>query len=637
METPTFVDIGLKPMWKMLFSIVAVIVPLSCGSLLHAESTPRDAEEIAVLFGDTIIPTTSFGRQVRPINHVAENVTVITREDIDRLQAHNLADVLQFYPGVLPYPMRMQNDLSVPMIQGLPNRQTLITIDGIPLNNGSDGVVDIGFIPTGLLDRIEIVKGPTASVWGRSVGAVINLITQEPNRNRTFSGQITGTMGNKQSDYGDVNFSGFIPKSGTGYFLAATGNQTKGFQQGINSEGRSVYAKLTQDISPTTDISGLFARSSANRDILYAPSQNIRGEIEGASYFAIGKLHHQFAPGSDFDAQLYAYNLQVDTGFFNLAPIPFAIPVPGVKVQSQGIREETEGIQLSYKKSATDYWFTLGVDASIGSLRNSDFSLAPPPHNVRTVSDPYNVAEYISAGFILTEKLTLTGSYRYDWYSHLKDTHSPSLGLIYKITDKTLLRSTWGYGYSLPTVSSGTKEFETLWRAQVGIETNDIPGLWLKLNGFYDHTKNVKLQLKFFDTSPELNHSLTREGCEIEVKTLPVFNTTLGLGYTYAHIYNTDTSSDIKGLPRHHLLLNANYHAHGTDATLFARYINWNGTTSKDQVVWDFLLSQRVLNWQTGNAAITFSARNIFNANQQPSSTFPNPPLRIDAGFLVNF
>jgi hypothetical protein len=54
-------------------------------------------------------------------------------------------------------------------------------------------------------------------------------------------------------------------------------------------------------------------------------------------------------------------------------------------------------------------------------------------------------------------------------------------------------------------------------------------------------------------------------------------------------------------------------------------------------VVWDFLLSQRVLAWQTGNANITFSARNIFNANQQPSSTFPNPPLRIDAGFLVNF
>jgi len=308
-----------------------------------------------------------------------------------------------------------------------------------------------------------------------------------------------------------------------------------------------------------------------------------------------------------------------------------------VNVQSQGIREETEGIQLTYNKSATGYWFTLGVDASMGSLRNSDFSLAPPPRNTRSVKDPYNVAEYISAGFLLTNKLTLTGSYRYDWYSHLKDTHSPSLGLIYKITDKTLLRSTWGYGYSLPTVSSGTTEFETLWRAQVGVETNDIPGVWLKLNGFYDRTKNVKLQLKFFDTAPELNHALTREGFEVEAKTLPLFNMTLGAGYTYAHIYNTDTSADIKGLPRHHLLLNANYRAHGLDATLFARYINWNGTTSRDQVVWDFLLSQRVHHWSTGNASVTFSARNIFNGNQQPSSTFPNPPLRIDAGIKVNF
>jgi len=630
-------DIGRKQIWKTICAMIAAVVLLSRGVALHAESITPDDEATAALFGDTVIPVTSFGRQVRPVNQVAENVTVISRQDIERLQAHSLGDVLQFYPGVLAYPMRMSADISVPMIQGLPNRQTLLTLDGIPLNNGSDGVVDIGIIPTGFLERIEIVKGPAASVWGRSVGAVINLVTKEPNKNRMFSGQVSGTLGTKQSEYGDLNVNGYFPDSGTGYFLAATGNQTKGFQKGIDGNGRSVYAKITQDFGPNTDISGLFARSSANSNMLYIPGQNIRAEYEGASYFGIGKVHHQFAPGSDFDAQIYAYNLAVDTRIYNLKPIPFILPVSGIKVQAQGIREETEGVQLSYKKSASDYWFTLGVDASMGSLRNSDFSLAPPKKNLRSVKDPYNVAEYFSAGYNFSSALTLTGSYRYDWYSHLSDTHSPNIGLIYKITDKTLLRSTWGYGYSLPTTVSGSKEFETLWRAQVGVETNDIRFVWLKVNGFYDRTNNVKLQLKFFDQSAETNHALTREGFEIEAKSIPVFNTSFGLGYTYAHIYNSDTAEDIKGLPRHHLLTSANYRAHGTDASLFARYINWNGTSSKDQVVWDFLLNQRVYSWGLGNASLTFSARNIFNASQQSSTVFVNPPLRIDAGFLVNF
>src|ERR1039457_1368873 len=125
-------------------------------------------EKTAILFGDTIIPPTTFGRQTQLVNQVAENVTVITHEDIERLQAHSLGDVLQFYPGVIAYPYRNSNDMSVPMVQGLPNRQTLITMDGLPLNGLSDGIADIGLVPVNNLDRIEIVEGPAASVWGRS-------------------------------------------------------------------------------------------------------------------------------------------------------------------------------------------------------------------------------------------------------------------------------------------------------------------------------------------------------------------------------------------------------------------------------------------------------------------------------------
>jgi vitamin B12 transporter len=200
-----------------------------------------------------------------------------------------------------------------------------------------------------------------------------------------------------------------------------------------------------------------------------------------------------------------------------------------------------------------------------------------------------------------------------------------------------LFRLTYGNGVSLPTLSSGSDKFETLWRTQIGVETNDIPFLWVKLNGFYDKTNNVKLKLQFFDDSPESNHSLTREGFEVEAKTTPILNTTLGLGYTYTHIFNTEYGTDIQGLPRHHLILSANYRAHGTDASLYARYINWNSPSATDQVVWDFLLSQRLFAWETGNANLTVSILNMTNASQQISPMLTNPPLRAIAGFSVNF
>ena len=114
---------------------LTVIYLFTCNLLCAAEIDQVDDEATAALFGDTVIPVTLFGRQVRSLNHVAENVTIITREDIDRLQAQSLADVLQYYTGVLPYPSRYSFDLSVPMVQGLPNRQTLVTLDGIPFND----------------------------------------------------------------------------------------------------------------------------------------------------------------------------------------------------------------------------------------------------------------------------------------------------------------------------------------------------------------------------------------------------------------------------------------------------------------------------------------------------------------------
>lgn len=624
---------------RLIAASFAIIVFTLAWTPFHAAAeSVSDDELTAAMYGDTVTPPkTTFGRSPRLLSEIAENVTVISKEDIARLQAQTIDDVFQYYPGILPYPSRMSSDLSVPMLQGLPNRQTLVTLDGIPLNNLSDGAVDIGIIPVGFLERIEIVKGPASSVWGRSVGAVINLVTQEPEKNRPVSGRITGSLGTRQTGYGDINLSGGSEKSGTGYFLAATGRQTSGFQKGIDGHGRSIYAKLTQELGIKTDLSALFARTAADRNFLYLPQQNVRGTNEGAAYFGIARLRHRLSSSSDLDASLYFYNLSVDNTFYNLGPMPPFIPISGVKVQSQGIREEIEGLQLAYKKNSSDYWLTIGIDASTSSLRNSDFSLAPPPKNNRKVSHPYNIAEYISGGYTLTKDLTLTASFRYDWYSKLDGTYSPNLGAIYKLDDKTILRATYGYGYSLPTISSGSRTFETLWRIQAGAETNHIPGVWLKANAFYDRTRNVKLQLKFFDQSTEVNKDLTREGFEIEAKTIPVFNTSFGLGYSYTHIFNTDSGSDIPGLPRHHLILNTLYRAHDTDALLVARYINWNNKTAKDSLIWDLLITKKIHLWETGDISLQFSVRNIFGGEQSSTPTFPNPPLRVNGGIQVTF
>ncbi|NBD17969.1 MAG: TonB-dependent receptor [Cyanobacteria bacterium] len=109
---------------------------------------------------------------------VPRSVTVIDREEIEE-QANftqNLGDILgKLVPGFGP--PSFQNRTNVQTLRG---RQAQILVDGVPLR--TNGAVDIQtrFITPSAIERIEVVRGPTAVFGGEAKGGVINIITREP-------------------------------------------------------------------------------------------------------------------------------------------------------------------------------------------------------------------------------------------------------------------------------------------------------------------------------------------------------------------------------------------------------------------------------------------------------------------------
>jgi outer membrane receptor for ferrienterochelin and colicins len=68
-------------------------------------------------------------------------------------------------------------------INGLEGPYTLVLIDGMPIMSALASVYGFNGIPTALVDRIEIVKGPSSTLYGTSaVGGVINVITKRPEK-----------------------------------------------------------------------------------------------------------------------------------------------------------------------------------------------------------------------------------------------------------------------------------------------------------------------------------------------------------------------------------------------------------------------------------------------------------------------
>lgn len=83
-------------------------------------------------------------------------------------------------------------------INGLEGPYTMITIDGMPIVSSLASVYGLFGIPTQLIDRIEIVKGPASGLYGsEAVGGLINIITKSPEKAPLFTADVMATSWNE--------------------------------------------------------------------------------------------------------------------------------------------------------------------------------------------------------------------------------------------------------------------------------------------------------------------------------------------------------------------------------------------------------------------------------------------------------
>jgi len=108
---------------------------------------------------------------------VARSVTVIDREEIEQqaLLTQDLGDILgRLVPGFGPPTFTDRGN-----VQTLRGRTAQVLIDGVPLRVNSGLDFQTRFIAPSAIERIEVVRGPTAIYGGEAKGGVINIITRD--------------------------------------------------------------------------------------------------------------------------------------------------------------------------------------------------------------------------------------------------------------------------------------------------------------------------------------------------------------------------------------------------------------------------------------------------------------------------
>jgi vitamin B12 transporter len=105
---------------------------------------------------------------------------VITREDIERLQATTVEEVLRGVPGVSLTNNGGAGKASSVFVRGTNSDHVLVLINGVKTGSPTLGTTAIQDIPLAHVERIEVVRGPRSSLYGsEAIGGVIQIFTRK--------------------------------------------------------------------------------------------------------------------------------------------------------------------------------------------------------------------------------------------------------------------------------------------------------------------------------------------------------------------------------------------------------------------------------------------------------------------------
>jgi vitamin B12 transporter len=161
--------------------------------LLHLNLFSQEKKEIQEL--DTIVIKST--RIDLPFKENSRTIDVITAKDIKNSAATNVADLLQQVAGVDIRRRGTAGSQADLHIRGGGFDQTLLLIDGIKMDDSQTGHHTMNAaLPIEVIERIEIIKGPAARVFGQNAfTGAINIVTKKKLSNTLSANIETGSFG----------------------------------------------------------------------------------------------------------------------------------------------------------------------------------------------------------------------------------------------------------------------------------------------------------------------------------------------------------------------------------------------------------------------------------------------------------
>lgn len=221
--------------------------------LFAQEQTPQDTLRTL----DIAPITVSASRFEAQYNRLPFAISVLNKSQIQRAQAQlSLNESLVAVPGVFTLnPDNFSQDLRI-SIRGFGARAAFgirgirLFVDGLP-ESTPDGQADVDNVDAGALQRMELLRGASAGLYGNASGGVLNFSTEEPSQ-KAFA--------ESQAILGSFGFQRYQLKTGfkvgkLGVFASASQNRMEGYRAQSAMQQTILNLKLRYQLSDKTRLS----------------------------------------------------------------------------------------------------------------------------------------------------------------------------------------------------------------------------------------------------------------------------------------------------------------------------------------------------------------------------------------------
>lgn len=430
----------------LVLSVASALAALPVHIAVAQAPAPAPQQPPTFELPEVVVP----GKRPQSITSTPAAVSVLTREDLERLGVVTVGEALQFLPEVY---MRLQGGLgalSLPSIRGSSPNQVLVLIDGIPVNSAIQGLFDLSSLSTAHVERVEVLRGPFSALYGGpALGGVINVVTLvEPGGRldiRDGGLSTAAVAGRWSSPDGRVIVAGDQFTSG-------------GFRLNSDVVSTTVIGKATWETS-AGDLFGLnvnhFQSSLGVPGTTASPSPQARQE------------ERRTMLSTQWNRDLRDGQWTV-RGYWWSDDFRFVDPAPPFPSDDRVATQVFGATAQRVVQHASDHVLVFGAEGQSQALEHN----GPVGNREAAVG-----GLYIQDERQLTPSTLLSAGLRYDLHSIYGGQMNPRIGIVHVIRDGLMLRAGIGRTFRGPTFSelyfapfdNPNLRPESTWSADIGV------------------------------------------------------------------------------------------------------------------------------------------------------------------------